>query len=125
MSGRRGEARHMRAWRRSSDRSRPRSSGIAQTARISTRGPPRPTLDATVQGDEAHELDARVHAQLAVDPRAVRLDGLDADEQLGRDALVRVAGDDEVEDLALARRQAAEQAVRLRVLVDLADQLGI
>ena len=55
--------------------------------------------------EPAGELRTRVHSQLPVDAGQVRLDGLDAEEQLRRDVLVRAAGGDEAGDLALLRGQ--------------------
>ena len=52
--------------------------------------------------DGARELDARRHAELAEDVAQVRLDGLEAEEQLGGDLGVRPAVDDQRGDLQLA-----------------------
>src|SRR4029079_15816515 len=107
----------MNAWRGSSAGS---GSGFKPDSRDVSE-----TSEPAVQRGETDQLDAGGDTQLPVDARAVRLDGLDADEQLGGDALVAVSRDDEVEDLALARRQLPEQAVRLRALLRVAEQLRI
>ena len=60
--------------------------------------------DAALEG-VAHEIGPRREAQLVEDVAAVGLDGADAQEELTRDLLIRVAERDEAQDLALALGQ--------------------
>src|SRR4029077_19955639 len=61
------------------------------------------------RGDPLH-LRNRMRRQLVHDALAVGLDGAPRDEQLGRDLVVRIAADEELEDLALASGQPLERA---------------
>ena len=61
-----------------------------------------PPADPLHRGQAARQLDPRAHAELRVDARERALDRLLAQEQLGRDLLVRASLDDELGDVALA-----------------------
>src|SRR5262249_17775957 len=58
--------------------------------------------------DRAGQLDAGRDAHLAEDVAEVGLDGLLAEEQLGRDLGIRLAVDDEAGELELALRQGGD-----------------
>src|SRR3954452_19973825 len=70
--------------------------------------PRRPALTLRKPGGQGGlELRAGRHAELAVGGGEVRLDGLDAEEQLARDRAGAAARRGQRADLALARRQGA------------------
>src|SRR6185503_14280748 len=77
-----------------------------RTTRIAK--PDRPTPGAGRTSDPAGELHPRLDAELGVDLRKVGLDGADADEELGRDLLVRPALGDEAGDAELCLGQALD-----------------
>src|SRR5215208_2522568 len=64
----------------------------------------------------ADKVGAVLSVQLAHDVRLVRLDSLDADHQLVRDALVRAPLGDELEHLALTTGEQVVATARLRLL---------
>src|SRR5438105_4903781 len=66
-----------------------------------------PMTRSAVKSFPPGELAARADAELAVGGRQVRLDRLDAQEQLGCDGAVALAGLGQLADLALAGRQRA------------------
>src|SRR5688572_11529016 len=69
------------------------------------RQPNRSLADEVVTSGEAHQLDERVQLELLEDAGAMSLHRLDADAQTLCDRVVGEATHQEVEDLALARRQ--------------------
>src|SRR6185312_3120447 len=58
---------------------------------------------------DLEQVGDRVRVELFHDVGAVRLDRLDADAEVVGDLLVEPPGDDALEDLRLARRQARQQ----------------
>src|SRR5690349_6370102 len=93
-----------------------RSAGRARRPRL------RLGEQALLEG-EAEDLGARPQAELVAQPRAVRLDGLDAQREAVRDLAVGVALRDQHEDLALALAQEVVAGPR-RGLLGRADRAG-
>ena len=93
--------------------SSPRNTSDAWSSSSTARCPAKPVSGALALHHARH-LHPRAHVELAEDVAHVRLDGLDAQEQLGRDLRVGAAVGDERGDLGLAFGQRLEQrAVRL------------
>src|SRR3954467_1018408 len=80
----------------------------ARSARMQTLNPRPCLMVAGLALDRACQLDARGDVELAEDVAQVRLDRLEAEEQLGGDLGVRPAIDDERGDLALALGQRVD-----------------
>src|SRR5438874_1698023 len=72
--------------------------------------------DDALSDGVADEVGAVLRVELRHDVRLVRLDRLDADEELAADALVRVALGDQLQYFALAARQQVVAGLRLRLL---------
>jgi hypothetical protein len=74
---------------------------------------------------QPHELGARRQAELALEPVTVGFDGPRRDRQDLGGLGTRVAEHQEVEDLALARRQAGERVLHGRPSVSPRGRRGI
>jgi hypothetical protein len=75
-----------------------------------------------VDRGEADQFAGRVHLELPVDPSAVRLHRLDADEEPRGELDVGVTVEDEVEHLALSHRQPRQPAASAEVVADLGSE---
>src|SRR6266852_1993367 len=99
-----------RRWRRTSAR---RRSAMPSSRRPTHRGVPPRSLDEPPLDRPAAELVAVGKLELAEHGADMCLDGLGHDAELERDLLVEVAAGDELQHLALARRELVQRRIDL------------
>src|SRR3954452_13071766 len=97
---------HACAWATRVPPPTPRPGGLAPTLVLRRQPEPLRALD---------RLGPVAHAELAIQPAGVLLDGVRREEQLRGDLAVGRAGGDQLEDLALARREPRRRLVRARL----------
>src|SRR6476659_7441901 len=100
--------------------------GIFARIHRRVRVPGRRSVDEALAQRIADQFCGIAHVQLVEHPSAMVLGGLDADVELARDFLGRMAFGDQVEDFPLARRQAAIGVVQcaLRMLQLVGQRAG-